>query len=184
MATPSRLNISQCLVIALLALVNVLLLWHTRSLQRQLSAFLPSTIPIGYVIRPFTAVSADNSEVVEVEFGPSAPKTLLITFSSTCPACYQNFDNWVNLVTHPRLSEWRVIWVSRDPLAQTAAFFEENEVRGDVLAQVEARSYYQLHLNRVPQMMALDESGKALAIWSGLFAESEWNSINNFFLDD
>jgi peroxiredoxin len=122
-----------------------------------------------------------QKEYLEVDFSSSKKGTLLISFSAGCGACHANVKNWINLSTHLNLQDWRIIWVSRDPLGMTKEFCSKEGVRGQVLSEVSINNYNLLALGTVPKTMVVDREGKVEKIWAGRLNEKAWSEIYEYF---
>ena len=109
------------LVVACLVLSGlvVVLAWQNWSMKRQLSSAshrpdLPAeALRPGDRLEPFEVLDASGAPV-RIEFGEASPNTLLLVFSSTCPACERNMPTWNELLTQPLPKDWRVVAIQTD----------------------------------------------------------------------
>ncbi len=111
-----------CLVLASLVVALTL---QNRSLKAQLVraaiAAAPPQFKAGDVVSPFT-VTADSGEEKAIAFGEGETKTVLLVFSSTCPACEDTLPAWTTLVRDvPSARGVRVVGIQTDRLEANAA---------------------------------------------------------------
>jgi thiol-disulfide isomerase/thioredoxin len=92
--------------VALSALV-IALAWQNRTLKADLAAAhsraTQNAIPAGALkdgdrLEPFDLVAAGTNTPLELGFDGTGEMTLLLVFSSTCPACQETFPGWNELV--------------------------------------------------------------------------------------
>ena len=108
------------LVVACVALSGlvVALAVQNRSLKRQLShggGTPPPQFAPGDVVSAFPVVS-DTGETRTIVFGEGEAKTLLLVFSSTCPACKETMPVWRQLLASPPTNGVRVVGLQTDRL--------------------------------------------------------------------
>ena len=109
------------LVVACLVLSGlvVVLAWQNWNMKRQLASashapeLPPDALKAGDHLEAFDVVDPAGTPV-RIEFGDAAPKTLLLVFSSTCPACKSNMPTWNDLLTQPLPAGWRVVAIQTD----------------------------------------------------------------------
>jgi peroxiredoxin len=104
-----------------LAAIVVALALQNRSLKQQLShaysnsGSAPPQFKAGDVVESFTVVS-DAGESTTVAFGQGETKTILLVFSSTCPACKDTVPTWRELLASPPAGGVRVVGIQTDRL--------------------------------------------------------------------
>jgi peroxiredoxin len=117
------------LVVACVALAGlvVALTIQNRSLKQQLAHAggpPPPQFEAGDTVAPITVV-ADTGETKTITFGEGESKTLLLVFSSTCPACKETVPVWRDLLASPPPSGVRVVGVQTDRLDKNPAAASE-----------------------------------------------------------
>ena len=158
---------------ALAALVIALTV-RNRSLTQQLAhmaeASAPPQFKKGDVVTPFPVV-ADSGASETIAFGGGESKTLLLVFSSTCPACKQTIPEWTDLLrTTPPAQSVRVIGVQTDKLDANAA------APGEVTAAYPFPVYGYKRPNPdplakvpfIPAAIVVDTHGVVLDAWFGV----------------
>lgn len=86
------------LLLVALAVTVVYQIHRNRELQRRLAQgpAQPPSLAVGEVLAPFEAKELDGRPAV-VDFAASERGTLLLVFTTTCPACKQNQAAWKEL---------------------------------------------------------------------------------------
>ena len=109
--------------VALAALV-VALAMQNRSLKEKLAhgggGTPPPQFASGDVIKPFTVVT-DAGDNKTIAFGEGESKTILLVFSSTCPACKQAVPIWRQILATPPAAGVRLIGIQTDKLDKNPA---------------------------------------------------------------
>lgn len=113
------------LVIACLALAAlvVALTIQNRSLKAQIAegghgGAAPPQFKAGDVVTPFDVVE-DSGAAHSIKFGEGETRTVLLVFSSHCPACKQTVPVWNDILTKPAGAGVRVIGIQTDRLDGT-----------------------------------------------------------------
>ena len=138
-------------------------------------------LPVGKQLRDIAAVSLDG-HLQQVELPTSdSQRLLIITFSPGCPACRDNMTGWAALTAQLKTRpDWRVLWVSRDPVQLTTERFT-HEKTNDVLADPPYHTYLELGLGAVPNTIAVGAGGVVDRIWKGRLQPAEWDQIAAYF---
>jgi len=162
------------LVVACVALSGlvVALAVQNRSLKAQLAhggGPPPPQLAAGDVVTPFPVV-ADTGETRTIAFGEGESKTLLLVFSSTCPACKETVPVWRKLLASPPASGVRVVGLQTDrldgnpasPAEVTAAYpfpvYGYRRPSPDPLAKVPF----------IPAAIVIDSKGVVVHAWFGV----------------
>jgi peroxiredoxin len=169
-----------CLVLAALV---VALTFQNRSLKDQLvraaSASAPPQFKAGDVVLPFTVV-ADSGETKAIAFGQGETKTVLLVFSSTCPACKDTVPAWRKLLgaTPPALGV-RVLGVQTDRLVANAS------APAEVTAAYSFPVYGYKRPNPdplelipfIPAAIVVDAKGVVVAAWFGVPGDDDLEAL-------
>jgi hypothetical protein len=105
-----------CLV---LAVVASLLARENRSLKFRLAQGIrppsleASALKVGDIVRPFPVVDGTGHEST-IGFGEGEAKTILLVFSSTCPACKATIPKWKEVFGSGASSSVRILSVQTD----------------------------------------------------------------------
>jgi thiol-disulfide isomerase/thioredoxin len=113
------------LVIACVALSGlvVALAIQNRGLKQQLAhggGPPPPQFAEGDTVTPFPVVT-DGGESKTINFGEGESKTLLLVFSSTCPACKETVPVWRTLLATPPAAGVRIVGLQTDRLDKNPA---------------------------------------------------------------
>jgi hypothetical protein len=161
------------LIVACVALAGlvVALTIQNRSLKAQLAhggGPPPPQFEVGDTVAPFTVVS-DAGETKTIAFGEGETKTVLLVFSSTCPACKDTVPIWRQLMATPPPGV-RVVGVQTDrldknpaaPVELAAAFpfavYGYKRPHPDPLAKVPF----------IPAAIVVDAKGVVVNAWFGV----------------
>lgn len=107
--------------------------------------------------------------------------TVVISFSPGCIHCVRSQDGWTLLEAALRARGWQVLWVSRDPPKFTRPYCISHGIdSSNVLADPTNRTYLQLALESVPNLIAIDSRGIVAQVWHGELAGS-WEKVFAYF---
>lgn len=179
---PRRDPFQLFLVVACLALcvITVLLAWQNRGLKARVgdletqlaTAGAPrDTLKEGDVVEPFDVVAA-SGEKTSLTFDGSGGKTLLLVFSSTCPACKQTLPVWSRLMSDGIPEGVKVVGVQTDspePLSEVVTF----PVYG--LGGEHPSMFRRLPF--VPSATVLDARGKVAYVGFGVPADDQLDAL-------
>jgi peroxiredoxin len=117
---PRRDSLTNVLLVGCVALAVcvIALAWQNLSLKKRLSAPAHGgeeleTLAQGEVVAPFDVVTMAG-ETVRVGFDEGQERTILLVFSSTCPACERNMPVWNELLGGEPKASVRVLGVQTD----------------------------------------------------------------------
>jgi len=166
--------------IAAIALVgaNVVLFQQNRALRADAAGTEIQNVVEGrHLQRNLTAATLENA-LVPVTF-QKRERTLLITFSPTCPHCKANHNNWITIADElRRQGSWRILWVSRDPVQMTRDYCEDSGIPlAETLADPPYRTYSMLDLKVVPNTVVVNSQGVVEKIWAGELTPRGWKDI-------
>lgn len=137
---------------------------------------------VGGQLRGLAAVNFDG--VMQPIATPEAGRKLLIIgMSPHCPFCKANEGGWAALTSAlKQRADWRVLWVSRDPLEETKKYFGLLRMtQPDAMADPPFRTYEQLGLRTVPRTIAVLSGGNVDRIWTGELAPTSWREVFSYF---
>lgn len=161
----------------ILLLQNILLSRENHYLAAKIAAPLPQ-IQVGQTITSIVGATVDGSfKSVEL---PSDPKEKLIVFSFSpgCPGCRENFERWTRVAEEFHKKAWRVVWVSRDPLAITKSYILDKNINlSEVISDPPIRTYRQLDLAAVPSTIIVGSGGVVEQVWYGVLAGEKWSGL-------
>lgn len=170
-----------CLVLGVL-LQNLVLLRQNRTMRAQANAAAPG-IRVGQRLRNLAGVTLDG-ELRPIAMPTAEPgRLLIITFSPGCPSCQANQTGWASLAAElRRRGGWRVLWVSRDPVALTRDYCRQKQIPlAETLADPPCRTYFQLGLQSVPNTIVCSPGGVVQKVWTGLLNPTGWKDVFAYF---
>lgn len=110
-------------------------------------------------------------------------KLLIIAMSPGCPACKESQHEWESLASAlERRSNWRVIWVSRDPVDRTKEYFHLVGIHPYLaFADPPFRTYTQLGLRVVPRIIVVLPGGQVDRVWTGKLSNANRREVSSYF---
>jgi hypothetical protein len=151
--------------------VCVLLLKNHR-LEATRRGATPQLMKAGDKLDQITGIDSSNLPR-SVSFG--AGSKLLFVYSSKCPACARNFENWK--VIEERVGAGNVLYVSTDKLSELSKdYVQERGIADRTIFLSSAEEIQNLKLTRVPQTIDVSE-GKIRVVYLGVLAKETVNSI-------
>ncbi len=158
-----------------LAACVILLAWQNLSLKRQLAAgphagVDPDALAAGEFIEPFEVVTAAG-ESVRVSFDEGQQRTLLLVFSSTCPACESNMPIWNELLAGERPASVRVLGFQTDLAAGTTPH-DGGPPCPIYAVGPRARPPFN-RLPYVPATVVVDHEGRVRSVWFGVLGADQ-----------
>ena len=140
--------------------------WTGKSAQTmQLQAL--ETLKPGEKITAFTGKDLNGVEKSIGKEG-TTKKTLLLAFSTSCPACKANCPNWVNIYQKINKDEWDVIGLSFDDPEKTKVYIAEHKFEFPIISMSDKKEVLsQLKIRRIPTTMAIDQNQKVIKVWVG-----------------
>ena len=106
---------------------------------------------------PVTDLDGLESELVYDD--PSRDSVVLV-FTTTCPACHKNLERWRDL--HQRYGEsYRFVAVGLDPADETRRWAEQNDVPFEVVIPADRSSFQRDYgISSVPQTLVVGNDGR------------------------
>ncbi len=158
-----------------LAACVIVLAWQNLSLKRQLGSATPAGIDraalsSGDLVEPFQVVTAAG-EKVRVSFDEGQRRTLLLVFSSTCPACESNMPIWNELLAGERPALVRVLGIQTD-LAAGGTPHSGGPPCPIYAVDARARPPFD-RLPYVPATVVIDREGRVRSAWFGVLGADQ-----------
>jgi len=158
-----------------LAACVVVLAWQNLSLKRQLVSAAhagvdPDALAAGDFVEPFEVVTAEGARV-RIAFDEEQQRTLLLVFSSTCPACESNMPVWNVLLAGERPASVRVLGIQTD-LAAGAAPHDGGPPCPIYAVGPPARAPFD-RLPYVPATVVIDREGRVRDVWFGVLGADQ-----------
>jgi peroxiredoxin len=107
-------------------------------------------------------------------------KTLLFVFSTSCPACIGNIDNWNILDT--TVSGSRVIGLSLDGIESTLPFVMAHSPSFDVYISRSKEFVLSYKVHSVPLTVLIDKDSKVIDSWSGVLTSDDIDEIRSLLM--
>ena len=159
--------------LALSALV-VVLAWQNWTMKRELarahSPEAPDALAPGDVVPAFDVVDP-SGKAERIAFGDGTPRTLLLVFSTTCPACKLNMPIWNELLARPVPPSMRVVGIQTDAGAEHAEGSPALPFSVFTLDRSHGASLEKIPF--IPATVVLDPQGTVVAAWFGVLTESQ-----------
>ncbi len=158
---------------AALAVLVVLLARENRRLKAALSApglgqAAPAMLKAGECVTPFELLG-DAGRTVRVDFGAGHPRTLLLVFSSQCPACARTIPVWNEITAAVQSASVRVVGVQLDQgqVAGAAGSANAAPARFPVFGVAAVRPDVLTKFPYVPAAALLSGDGSVERVWFG-----------------
>lgn len=172
-------NVALAVLVVGLFAENIVLVRQNRQLKSPTSFGQFAAKP-GSVIASIVAVGTD-SKIREIPLSESSRYFLLISFSPGCPTCRDNQAAFTRLFSIAAKSGWQPLWVSRDDLRSTAQYGLQNGIASSsLLSEPTYGTYVALHMNLVPQVIAVSPGGRIENVWTGELTPKAEANIANF----
>src|SRR5487761_2198684 len=155
-----------CLVAAVL-FQNILLMRRNSQLSDSLALQPASKVPanriaVGNQLEGLAGLTMDGTFTqIALPTKVSTERILVIAMSPSCPICAFNRPAWLEMTKDlKRRGNWRVVWISRDPVPITRSYCEQNGVPlENVVAEPLHRTFKQLGLESLPHTAVVSASG-------------------------
>lgn len=121
----------------------------------------------GDKLEPISVQDLSGKDYTIAQTG-TTKKTLLLAFTTTCPACKANAPNWVNLYSKIDKTKWDVIGISLDDPEKTKAYVAEKGFEFPVAAMKDKKEILKpLKIRKIPTTIVIDENQTAQGVWIG-----------------
>jgi thiol-disulfide isomerase/thioredoxin len=171
-----------CIVLAVLVIV---LARQNRQLKASFAALAASQVPAdalktGDRVEPF-AILGEGARKERLEFSPDGPKTLLLVFSTHCPACERTLPIWNEFLTAGPPAGLRAVGVETDhpgaapelggivPPALGFPVFSVEQPSPPVLGKIPY----------VPATVLLDGHGRVVKVWFGIPTKEQLGELRD-----
>jgi len=101
-----------------------------------------------------------------LDYSHPEAETVLLVFSTACPACRSNMENWKELSGGPARDGRRFYYVSISSPDRTRAFVDPFDLDGPVLLG-SPEELAPLRLSRIPVTVAIGPGGLVRGVWIG-----------------
>jgi len=138
---------------------------------------------VGRRVHNLAGVGLDGA-IKPVALPQSGQRLLIIGMSPGCPACRENQKGWAVLASglKQRCDEWQVVWISRDPLAETKEYWGVlGGAPPGAMADPPYRTYAQLGLAIVPRTITVLSDGRVDRVWTGKLSPKTWEEAFSYF---
>lgn len=163
---------------------NVFLLRENRTLRGAASGAVDvaNIVEGKHLPRNLAGATLDNAFRPIAFPATDSRRTLLITFSPSCPHCRANHKNWSVITSElRRQGGWRILWVSRDPVEMTKDYCEDSDIPvAETLADPTYRTYTMLDLRMVPNTVVIDSRGLVEKVWPGELDAAGWKDVFSY----
>jgi peroxiredoxin len=175
-------GIDAILWVVVIALVgtNVYLLQENRGLRAAAFGEEAPKVVEGKRLPKGLAASTLDRILRPISFSSAEGKrTLLITFSPTCPHCRANHKNWTAITDALRKTgAWNVLWVSRDAVDMTKDYADEADIPvAETYADPTFQTYRLLDLRVVPNTVVINNKGVVEKVWPGELDAAAWQDV-------
>lgn len=163
------------LLLLFLAAESALLFWHNRQLRSRHGGGSETNLKVGEGLGGLEGIDLGGSPR-RLDF--AGPGTFVFVYSSRCPACAKNFDNWRDIET--AVGPGRAVYVSMDEPSEVSRSFAERRGIGDrVLFFADRGERQKLKVTSVPQTIYLS-GGEVKANRVGVLSPDEVSSLKTF----
>lgn len=108
----------------------------------------------------------------------NSPNQLLFVFTTTCPFCKKNLDNWKKLSEVAKEKNIAVVGIALDVPDSTAKYMSANKIDFDVLFPADVNTYRQKYkLLGVPKTILRDSAGVVRGVWTGLLNSQQVEEV-------
>ena len=167
------------LVIVLLTVETAYLMVQNRQLKVTIVTLanqrLPGTLKQGDQV--LGARVRDLDSVMQIiSYDGTSLKYLFVIFSTTCPHCQKNLDNWKSLAHRAGGREWRILGVSTDGIEGTTGYVVENNLNFEVVCA--DTSFSRVYtVDGVPEKILINEKGIVQKVYTGVLNRDELREI-------
>ena len=184
---PPRDTFTLFLVVACIALavLVIVLARQNRQLKMGMGAVSapqmpPDALKTGDRVEPFVLVG-EAGRKDRLEFTPNGPKTLLLVFSSHCPACEKTLPVWGEFLASAKPSGFRTIGIETDrpgdapdvsgivPAAMGFPIFSVENPEPPVMRK----------LPYIPATVLLDGNGLVVRVWFGIPSKEQLDELRD-----
>jgi len=171
--------ISNGLIMALLLIAVAALTIQNRNLKAELeNIYSPPTIRglnVGEKMPGFRFTSLDGSKGF-VNYSDPSMRYVFFIFSTTCPYCERNVEQWKFIVSRYARSSYLFLGLSIHDLSRTTEYADTKDLNYQVCV-VDSSFRKQYKIAGVPQMLVIDADGTVRGSWGGAVNDQSMDEI-------
>lgn len=172
-------------VVAIFFALAVLLVGMNFALQKQnrrLASLnklyeLSQQLSVGQKVPPMSGIDLTGTPLT-LPYTSGAPKTLLLIFARSCPACDLNWPGWQKILRQLGADNVRSVGVSLENRGLTPQFLTEtgiNKVQSLILPDGSTVLSYKFKY--APQTILIGSDSRVEGIWSGVLEQKQLSEI-------
>lgn len=135
-----------------------------------------SMLSKGDTVHAFRALGLDGEEAL-IDPGNETGKTLFFMFSTRCPFCVKNVEQWNWIVKQTAGLEVNVAGLCPDSLDRTKEFASRVGITFPTFSILDDSILIRLKLDLVPQTILVDSRGRVLFVWGGLLSNKRSREV-------
>lgn len=165
----------------LAALEILLLVNQNRQLRQAVISYTKDrdTLKKGELIKNFPLKTLEGNFINLEDYLKTKPCTLLLFFSSNCPACEKDIPIWKTIQQLSQNSKFSIIAVSLDNEIETKRFAYFNKLEFDILLDDDKNTFFKANkVHSVPELILINSEGIVENIWIGAISAREEKSLN------
>lgn len=168
-----RINLYQVSIhLLLIGLAVAVVTLANQNRELRAAPGLPTTaqLTVGEEIPPITVRDLEgNSQLLS--FADSGKESLVLVFTTTCPACQQNQERWRSIYEVAG-KDYDVVGLSLDDVGKTVSYKDVNRLPFRTLVAEDARDFaLNNKVFEVPYTIHLDRDGRIRRSWLGVLSE-------------
>jgi peroxiredoxin len=168
-------------IVVILMIQNFLLVRKNDVLLHKLEAAHASLserhmLSKGDTVHAFQAIGLDG-ESTRIDPGNAAGKTLFFMFSTRCPFCVKNVDQWNWIVEQTAGKQVNIAGLCPDSLDRTREFASHVGITFPTFSIFDDSVLTGLKLDLVPQTVLVDSTGRVLLVWGGLLSDKRSREV-------
>jgi peroxiredoxin len=161
-------------VLVIFCLLILLLARENRRLEERLVRAALAAVggpEIDDLLPEVPVTELDGIEAV-LAFDGQARETVLLVFTTTCPACQKNLEPWRDL--HRRFGDrYRFVAVGLDPPEETRRFAEQHDLPYRVVVPADRSAFQRAYgIESVPQTLVVGADGRVKDVQPGVLPQS------------
>lgn len=139
----------------------------------------PEPLVAGTEVQPIPIKHLDGTDET-LSYSDSDKDTLLLVFTSTCPACNENQPNWRTIYEQNK-DAYRIVGIGLEDAETIAAYRESKDLPFPVVLPGDypdfAKSY---KLRGIPTTIQVDSEGKVVEAWTGVLSNDTVSALSSF----
>lgn len=115
---------------------------------------------------------------VTLSYVSGAPKTLLLIFARSCPACDLNWAGWQNILRRLGTANVRSVGISLENRGLTTQYLRETGMnKAEALILPDGASVLSYKFQLTPQTILVGSDSRVEGIWSGVLEQKQLDEI-------